>query len=189
VTTVVEERTQSRVSELLDVLRAAEADWRRCYARMLDVVSQLEAERTGAAAGFGTTARLLAGVLNLSKSESRTRAEHAELLASRQSLTGEVLPPLLPATAAELAAGTIGPSQVRVITAVKRFSCTMRLLARSIHTAVSVASTVLSRSNALFAVLRERLLCLLATIGGFPDGGSTRASSVEGALYPGRPSG
>jgi hypothetical protein len=56
VTTVVEERTQPRVSELLDVLRAAEADWRRCYARMLDVVSQLEAERAGAAAGFGTTA-------------------------------------------------------------------------------------------------------------------------------------
>ena len=60
VTTVVEERTQSRVSELIDVLRAAETDWRRCYARMLDVVSQLEAERAGAAAGFGTTARLLA---------------------------------------------------------------------------------------------------------------------------------
>jgi hypothetical protein len=41
VTTVVEEHTQSRVSELLDVPRAAEADWRRCQARMLDVISQL----------------------------------------------------------------------------------------------------------------------------------------------------
>ena len=56
-------------------------------------------------------------MLNLSKSEARTRAEQAELFTARRSLVGEVLPPALPATAAELAAGRIGPAQVRVITA------------------------------------------------------------------------
>lgn len=125
-TTVVEERTQSRVSELLDVPRAAEADWRRCYARMLDVVSQLEAERAGAAAGFGTAAGCWPGCSTSRRANPAPALNTPRVLASRRSLTGEVLPPLLPATAAELAAGTIGPSQVRVITAVKRHSCTTR---------------------------------------------------------------
>jgi hypothetical protein len=73
----------------------------------------------------GCTNSALIGVLNLSASEAKARAGHAELLAPRRSLTGEELPPLLPSTAAELAAGTIGPTHVRVITAVKRRSYTM----------------------------------------------------------------
>jgi hypothetical protein len=75
------------------VLRAAEADLRRSYARVLQVTAELDQEKAGAAAGFGTTARLLAEVLNLSRSEARARVEHAELLTPRRSLTGEVLPP------------------------------------------------------------------------------------------------
>ena len=60
--TMVEDRTQARVDGLLGVLRAAEADLRRSYARVLEVVAELDAERAGAVAGFGTTARLLSGV-------------------------------------------------------------------------------------------------------------------------------
>ncbi|MFZ0119574.1 MAG: DUF222 domain-containing protein, partial [Pseudonocardiaceae bacterium] len=41
---------------------------------------------------------------------------NAGQLASRRTLTGEVLAPVLPDTAAALAAGEIGPGQVRVIT-------------------------------------------------------------------------
>lgn len=48
---------QTRIEGLLDSLRAAEAEYRRCYGRMLDVVAELETERAGAVAGFGTTAR------------------------------------------------------------------------------------------------------------------------------------
>lgn len=126
-TTVEEYRTQARIDGLLQVLRDAESDFRRSYARILDVVAELDAERAGAVAGFGTTARLLAGVLNLSKGESKARAEQAGLLAPRRSLTGETLPPALPATATELAAGAIGPSHVRVIAA------TMRRIPLSMH--------------------------------------------------------
>jgi len=56
-------------------------------------------------------------VLNLSKGEARTRVEHATLLTPRRSLTGELLPPSLPATAAELTAGAISPTHVRIIAA------------------------------------------------------------------------
>ncbi|MGH3983920.1 MAG: DUF222 domain-containing protein [Pseudonocardiaceae bacterium] len=126
-TTVEQDRAQARIDGLLDELRNAETDFRRSYARVLEVVAELDAERAGAVAGFGTTARLLAGVLNLPKGEGKARAEQAGLLTPRRSLTGEVLPPILPATAAELAAGTIGPAQVRVITA------TMRRMPPSTH--------------------------------------------------------
>lgn len=118
--TVEQAHELTRIDGLLDTLRAAETEFRQSYSRVLDVVAELDAEKAGAIAGFGTTARLLAGVLNLSKSEARTRVEHAELLTARRSLTGEVLPPALPATAAELAAGTIGPTHLRVITATLR---------------------------------------------------------------------
>lgn len=118
VITVEEDRTQARVGGLLEMLRDAETDFRRSYARVLDVVAELE-QKAGAVSGFGTTARLLTGVLNLSKSEAKTRAEQAGLLTPRRSLIGEVLPPALPATATELAAGVIGPTPRKVITALR----------------------------------------------------------------------
>jgi uncharacterized protein DUF222 len=59
-------------------------------------------------------------VLNLSKGDAKARVEQAGLLMPRRSLTGEMLPPQLPATAAELVAGTIGPGHLRVITATTR---------------------------------------------------------------------
>jgi len=117
---VDEDRTQARIDDLLEMLRDAEADFRRSYSRVLEVVAELDAERAGAVSGFGTTARLLAGVLNLSQGEAKSRADQAALLTPRRSLTGEVLPPALPATATELAAGAIGPAHLKVITAVMR---------------------------------------------------------------------
>jgi hypothetical protein len=57
------------------------------------VVAELDADEAAAIAGFGTTARLLAGVLNLSKGEAKARVEQAGMLMPRRSLTGEVLAP------------------------------------------------------------------------------------------------
>ncbi len=111
------DRAQARIDGLLDALRNAEVAFRQSYSRVLEVVNQLDEEKAGVVAGFGTTARLLAGVCNLSKGEARIRVEHAALLTPRRSLTGEVLAPSLPATAAELTAGAISPTHVRVITA------------------------------------------------------------------------
>jgi hypothetical protein len=120
VTALVEDRSEARIHGLLEELREAEADFRRSYARVLSVVAELDAERAGAVAGFGSTARLLSGVLNLSKGEAKARVDQAEQLIPRRSLTGEMLPPSLPATAAELVAGELGPGQLRVITGIMR---------------------------------------------------------------------
>ena len=63
----------------------------------------------------GSTKRLLAGMLRLSATEAGMRVAHAAQLTARRTVSGEVLPPVLPNTAAALAAGEIGPAQVRVI--------------------------------------------------------------------------
>ncbi|MGH3925872.1 MAG: DUF222 domain-containing protein, partial [Pseudonocardiaceae bacterium] len=165
---VVEDRTQARIDGLLQVLRDAEAHVRRSYARMLDVVAELDAEKAGAVAGFGTTARLLAGVLNLSQSEAKARAEHAELLTPRHSLTGEVLSPALPTTAAELAAGAIGPAHLRVI------ATTMRRLPPSTHPEVAaqaeqtLATAARRFDPAALTRIGERLLAHLDPDGNAP---------------------
>ncbi len=99
-----------------DQIRNIESVSRMVYSVMLQAVAELESRNIATTAGFRNTKQLLAGMLNLSPTEAGTRVTHAGQLASRRTLTGEVLAPLLPNTAAALAAGEIGPGQVRVIT-------------------------------------------------------------------------
>src|SRR2546421_11048935 len=114
VTALLADPAETRVHGLLDRLREAEADLRRSYARVLSVVAELDAENAGAVAGFGSTARLLAGGVNLSKGGAKARVEQAGLLIPRRALTGEGLAPRLSPTAPELAAGALGTGPVRV---------------------------------------------------------------------------
>jgi Domain of unknown function (DUF222) len=101
---------------LPDQVRDIESVSRMVYSVMLDAVAELESRTIATSAGFRNTKQLLAGMLNLSPTEAGARVAHATQLAPRRTLTGEVLAPLLPETAAALAGGEIGPAQVRVIT-------------------------------------------------------------------------
>jgi Domain of unknown function (DUF222) len=101
---------------LQDQVREIEAVSRMLHSVMLETVAELESRAIAASTGFGSTKRLLAGMLHLSATEAGTRVAHAAQITARRTLGGEVLPPLLPNTAAALAAGEIGPAQVRVIT-------------------------------------------------------------------------
>lgn len=97
-------------------LREIETISRKTQSVMLDLVAELESRGIATAAGFGNTAKLLAGLFQLSAAEARQRVEHAAAVGSRHRLTGQNLPPKLPATAAAFAAGEIGAGQLRVIT-------------------------------------------------------------------------
>ena len=103
-------------AELPDQVRDIESVSRMVYSVMLDAVAELESRNIAVTTGFRNTKQLLAGMLNLSPTEAGTRVTHATQLAPRRALTGASLPALLPNTAAALAAGEIGPAQVRVIT-------------------------------------------------------------------------
>jgi guanyl-specific ribonuclease Sa len=103
-------------ARLQDQIRDIETVSRMLHSLMLETVAELDSRNLAASTGFGTTKRLLAGMLQLSATEAGTRVTHATQLATRRTLSGEVLPPALPNTAAALAAGQIGVGQVRVIT-------------------------------------------------------------------------
>jgi hypothetical protein len=101
---------------IAQALRDIEVLSRQAYSVMLDVVGEVEARGLAAREGFGGTARLLAGMLRLSAGEARARVEQAAAVGPRRGLTGQMLPPQLPVTAAALAAGQLGVGQLRVIT-------------------------------------------------------------------------
>ncbi|HEX6403359.1 MAG TPA: DUF222 domain-containing protein [Pseudonocardiaceae bacterium] len=101
--------------QIVQALRDIETHLRQTQSVMLELVAEAESRRIAAQGGFGNTARLLAGILQLSAAEARQRVEHASMVGTRRTLTGQTLPPRLPVTAAALAAGDIGTGQLRVI--------------------------------------------------------------------------
>jgi len=101
--------------QIVPALRDIETHLRQTHSLMLELVAEAESRRIAAQVGFGNTARLLAGTLQLSAAEARQRVEHASMVGTRRTLTGQTLPPRLPVTAAALAAGGIGTGQLRVI--------------------------------------------------------------------------
>jgi hypothetical protein len=100
---------------LPDQVRDIEAVSRMLHAVMLETVAELDSRNLAATSGFGSTKRLLAGMLQLSATEAGMRVTYATQLTAHRTLSGEVLPPALAHTAAALAAGEIGVGQVRVI--------------------------------------------------------------------------
>lgn len=108
--------------QLTQALRDIEVLSRRVHAVMLDLVADIDSRGIAGRAGFGGTARLVAGTLHVSAAEARLRVEQAAMVGTRRALTGDVLAPRLPATAAALAAGEIGPGQLRVITETPRWA-------------------------------------------------------------------
>ncbi|MDQ2883983.1 MAG: HNH endonuclease [Actinomycetota bacterium] len=104
-----------RGQELLEAVCGIEVLTRKTHAAMLELVAGLDATKVAQEQGFVTTWRLLSAMLDLSAGQARARVRDAEQLASRRTLTGEVLPAHLPATAAALASGAIGTGQLKVI--------------------------------------------------------------------------
>ena len=141
--------TQVADGERVGLLDRLETCARRQRAVSHSVIHGLDAAELGA-----PVAVVVADVLRISRSEARRRERDAEQLAPRRSLTGQPLPPTLPATAAAWAAGVLDPEHLRTI---QKF---LRELPD--HIAVGVAE----RSEALLAekvaVLRPDQLEMVA---------------------------
>jgi hypothetical protein len=101
---------------IVQTLRDIESLSRRTHAVMLELVAETDSRGIAVERGFRDTQQLVAGMLQLSAAEARTRVQHATMVGTRRTITGQVLAPRLPATAAALAAGQIGLGQLRVIT-------------------------------------------------------------------------
>ncbi|MCV7215170.1 HNH endonuclease [Mycobacterium crocinum] len=79
------------------------------------VLTQLQSQTTSVAVGAKSWRAVLTHRLGISSADATRRLSDAAELGPRQSLTGEALPPALPATAAAQGRGEIGSDHVSVI--------------------------------------------------------------------------
>jgi len=101
------------VRERLEALDRLEAVRRRIGACSLGVVGSVR--RCDAAELGSATAKVIADVVRISPAEARRRIRDAEQLQPRATLTGEVLPAVLPATAEAWDAGLLDGEHLRAI--------------------------------------------------------------------------
>jgi Domain of unknown function (DUF222)/HNH endonuclease len=101
--------------ELLTMLGELETQRRRLPVLDHALVGELDQRGVAGDLAARNTRSLLRDVLRLSPEQAKARYDAAIDLGPRRSLTGEALPPLLPAVAAAQAAGSISPAHARVI--------------------------------------------------------------------------
>jgi hypothetical protein len=101
--------------ELLAVVRATERARRQLEALDATLIAELDARNLPGRLVLRGPAQLLSGLLNLSPAESSARVRQARELGPRTTLTGDRLPPLLPATAAARTEGAITAKHAEVI--------------------------------------------------------------------------
>jgi hypothetical protein len=100
--------------ERMRILKRIETFARRVPVAGHELINQLSAQATREELG-GKLAQVLADELRISRAEAARRVAEAADLGPRTALTGEVLPPVLTATAAAQRAGGVGAGHVRVI--------------------------------------------------------------------------
>lgn len=168
---------------LTRALREIETLSRRTHAVMLDLLAELDSRGTATREGFGSTARLLAGMLQLSAGEARARVEHAAMVGTRRTITGDILPPRLPATAAALAAGEIGTGQLRVITeTIAALPASVPEPARE-RAEVDLAGYARDFDPRRLRIIAHRLLTKLDPDGPPPSDDPTPAAPARGELW------
>lgn len=101
--------------ELLSVVREVERARRRLEALEHRLIAEIDERNLPGKHSMPSTSAMLAAALNLSPREAGQRVRQARHLGPRITITGERLPPLLPATAAARAAGEITAQHASVI--------------------------------------------------------------------------
>ena len=101
------------VRERLEALDRLETVRRRAGAAALDLLGSIERSKDPALGG--ATAKVVADVLRITPPEARRRIRDSGQLHHRTNLTGQTLPPLLPATAKAWDAGLLDIDHLRTI--------------------------------------------------------------------------
>jgi hypothetical protein len=101
------------VRERLEALDRLETVRRSAGAAALDLLGSIERSKDPALGG--ATAKVVADVLRITPTEARRRIRDSGQLHHRTSLTGQTLPPLLPATAKAWDAGLLDIDHLRTI--------------------------------------------------------------------------
>ncbi|HST48084.1 MAG TPA: DUF222 domain-containing protein [Jatrophihabitans sp.] len=102
-------------ADLLAELRELESLRRRLAVADHALIGELDRRGLAGRMVVGTTAALLQGLLRLSPGEAKDRVAAARACGSRAGITGEQLPPVLPALAAAQADGTVSAEHTRAV--------------------------------------------------------------------------
>jgi len=105
---VIEQLATAPDTALLAEIVDLEAELTRVQYRQLAVLAELNARNAPATLGFRGLADLISVQLRCTRVEARRRTLAVERFGARRSLTGEPLPPNLPATSEAFATGEIG---------------------------------------------------------------------------------
>ena len=101
--------------ELLDLARGLETQRRRLPAADHALIGELDARAVAGELACASTAALLMQLLRITPGEAKARVRAAGDLGARRTLTGDLLPPMLPAVAAAQAEGAISDRHAAVI--------------------------------------------------------------------------
>ena len=101
--------------ELLDLARGLETQRRRLPVADHALIGELDARAVAGELACASTAALLMQLLRITPGEAQARARAAGDLGARRTLTGDLLPPMLPAVAAAQAEGAISDRHAAVI--------------------------------------------------------------------------
>ncbi len=101
------------IRERLETLDRLETIRRRAAAAALDLVGSIDRSRDPALGG--AVAKVIADVVRITPTEARRRIRDAAQLQPRITLTGQTLPPALPATAKAWEAGLLDTEHLRAI--------------------------------------------------------------------------
>ena len=112
---VSEQLATATDAELLAEIVRSETRVRREQYRQLAVLAELNSRGAVGALGFMGLSQLISSQLRCTVSEARKRAVAVERFGARQSVTGEPLEPVYPATAKALADGEVGAEHAAVI--------------------------------------------------------------------------
>jgi hypothetical protein len=102
-------------TELVHALRDLETRIRQDYAAQLELIAELETRNVAGERGYPSLAEFLRGVLRISRSEANRRIEQAHAVTEVDLVCGGTVEAALPATAAALRAGELGPEHVATI--------------------------------------------------------------------------
>ncbi|MEJ2860107.1 HNH endonuclease signature motif containing protein [Actinomycetospora flava] len=101
--------------EVFDRARAHVIAQRRGYYQRLQDIAALDELGAVSSTGYRSLPNLVADLDNVDHPEAKRLVDEAGDLCARTSLSGEVLPARLPATADALAAGLVDPAHVRIV--------------------------------------------------------------------------
>jgi Domain of unknown function (DUF222)/HNH endonuclease len=102
-------------SELVRALHDLETRMRCDYATQLELITELETRNVARDRGYPSLTEFLRDLLRISRSDANRRIQHAQAVTEAALISGGMMEAPLPATAAALRAGELGPEHVEAI--------------------------------------------------------------------------